>query len=780
VTVSISASALSGWWLELTALSELALAVETSAKSRVDVECDVDAEGIPGMNGRRLQAMLREAMAPLPDAADHPELLAELVGAAGRLEQSRLAFGRLQPHPDCLAQLRLALHERTSPLAPNLLLEAFTVERAMAARDRARFGAPRTGALRRVRLLREGTRLYARLYGWEAMNPMHWRLLAGGCLNLRHLGLRRNRGWGHVTLRLLHDGVDSTEARFEGRGPAPVTSAGAGPPPPAAVTPEDSAAGGLDDPSHRFVHFLLHLTQPVVASAPGGDANSVPTHDHLPGSLMRGAIAALPRVRADPALLERLILSGQVRFLPARPAEWRDGWRRSLPIPRSWWRIQGTDELVDLACDSADAGEPTPAGGEGEEGARVRPDAAYVCGLNGPTAVRVWTTATLHLQRGSPRHGRATADAGAIFTYESIDAGQDFVWSAEVQDLQVASDLEQLLTGEGAATLRLGRSAAANYGGFPEVTRLASTAREVEWLDLPKAPVAAGRKLWVLLTSDALVRHPETGEFDPREVPAAIARASGGRLRELPRGRFLADRLRSGINRRGGTALGRELAAAAGSLMTFETTEALSPEDVVALETRGVGERRLDGCGSLLILTQEDLGGHRLRLGDAPASRSATVTPLAPAGEELQAVLVRLARDRRVARCAERIAATASRLPSRSTLERVRAAVRRHGGDATSLRQWLGRLAPPARRALLECRLHARREPIRLLCLLDALATGLGVPDGVFGEPGEWQFLGEALVAVESEKARTWLGTDEARMALALPLIEELCRRGRR
>ena len=82
--------------------------------------------------------------------------------------------------------------------------------------------------------------------------------------------------------------------------------------------------------------YRLTLQEPVLATALDGEPNSAVSYDYIPGSMIRGLVAAaLTRPTVDLAMTEReLLFSGEVRYLHAYPA--RQNSLRSLPAPHSW------------------------------------------------------------------------------------------------------------------------------------------------------------------------------------------------------------------------------------------------------------------------------------------------------------------------------------------------------------------------------------------------------------------------------------------------------------
>src|SRR5207248_423079 len=87
-----------------------------------------------------------------------------------------------------------------------------------------------------------------------------------------------------------------------------------------------------------YLHYTLTLRSPVIVSTLSGDPNSAATQPFIPGSAIRGAVAArliAQGKNGDSAEFRDLVLSGAVRYLHAYP---RIAGARGLPTPSSWRR----------------------------------------------------------------------------------------------------------------------------------------------------------------------------------------------------------------------------------------------------------------------------------------------------------------------------------------------------------------------------------------------------------------------------------------------------------
>jgi hypothetical protein len=108
-----------------------------------------------------------------------------------------------------------AVNRQDAPVASHDVLRALTSVRRQTARD-PRTGAPREGSLRAIRVLSREVVLEAPLRV-NGFTDAHWCVLARACLGVRHAGLGRSRGSGHVRLRVVREGRDRTRelARLE-------------------------------------------------------------------------------------------------------------------------------------------------------------------------------------------------------------------------------------------------------------------------------------------------------------------------------------------------------------------------------------------------------------------------------------------------------------------------------------------------------------------------------------------------------------------------------------
>jgi len=407
----------------------------------------------------------------------------------------------------------------------------------------------------------------------------------------------------------------------------------------------------------RVIRYNLELIQPVLIPDPQGEANSAISLLYIPGALLRGALIGLYRKTFDAADsdIRALFLGDTTRYLNAYPVLEE---RRALPVSAAW-RYNKTEKpdgekaarrIYNFAVAQPDYfNEETV-------------DAAFAWFKEAELAERFNPSrqVNVHTQR-NPRKGRAIPRkgkkekydpaAGTVYRYDALAAGlvlQGVILTEAEQ--QLADKLETLLQQN--QTLWIGRARRAGYGevritvisdeGFrengsdarpPEVklpswqSDVVADSSESNTFESPSesedesdeyqeeeyqndesdegSPQHSGN-LSLMLTSDALLRDKwGQATLDPS---AAVAEAMGLPLTTFTLqedSSFLTTRVVGGFNRKWGLQLPQMLALAAGSAFDLATKESLSTEQLERLEQCGIGERRNEGFGQVLVRSEE-------------------------------------------------------------------------------------------------------------------------------------------------------------------------------
>lgn len=434
-----------------------------------------------------------------------------------------------------------------------------------------------------------------------------------------------------------------------------------------------------------FLPYWLHLREPVTITRFVGTTGTVTTADSIDGTTLRGATAAAIGRAVTGAdaqrALARLVLSREVRYLPAYPAVDQV---RALPLPRSLlspkpavvYAVLAEDEVYDQFDTSTS-----------------RPDhptrTVDAIGIVEATAVVLVELRREHPARNQTDRQRGGAGrrvtttggdpqtTGSVWTQQVLAAGQTLAGvvalpAADAADL--AAELERVWRDGG---LGLGRSAAGPAGGWPDVVWGEQRDREVP--DEPRAH-AAGEQLVVRLTSPVVVRDATTGSTGAAALDAAVHELTGGAL--LVRDRHVAETAVQGVNRWWGTVTPVVRAAAAGSVLLAEATRPVSAAEVLGWEHRGLGERQRDGFGRLMFTEPLD-GPLRITSASAATPRPALPSPsaLEPGSFLLDGLRSALDHDvrRRAVTVGRKLADGASNVPGVAVIGRARQLQARRG-----------------------------------------------------------------------------------------------------
>ncbi|WP_395095190.1 hypothetical protein [Armatimonas sp.] len=677
-------------------LSDTSFSMPATLDITVDSEVSLDELGLPTAPGKTIHGLLRDTWLMLGDPAP-TEGIALLGQPRSNDAEGKLRIGTARvTDPGVRAWVEAALTRGKTggtgnPLPSSALPKAFLATRQLTAQDRDT-GIPKTETLRRVRVVPAGTRLVAKLTVRGTLKEKEQELFSLLCALTRHAGLDRNRGLGHVKLTVTWENA-----------PAPV-----------ALPPLPTVTQGT-----RFLPIQLRLTEPALLTSSELDVNSRISRDYIPGSAVRGAVAALLEARgASEGLLHGLLASGSVRWLNAYPSE---KGQRGLPTPLTARRDKDATKEQDHQAEPEDEIErllsPDP---EPQHGQTQRTPLG--------TSFYAWEDRTGQWKPTKPRkiaHTHQTRDRETgvtwkdgttpVYVYEALAEDQEFMGAVVVPEGEsaLAEALTNLLTH---GPLFLGRSSKSQYGGLPEVTVGAGSAREP---GLPEpVSVAKGEAFAVRLTADALLRN-DYGQHDPY----ALKQILKDRLKDKAIVENIGVKVATarGYSRLWRNELPAVPAAAMGSVALCTATTDISADELTALQAKPLGERTTEGYGCWAILPLEA----NLRLAGKDDSR-ARAEPTTPEPELLIQAQRRLYTRRLkvlLAQHAITLAEKATNPPPPSTTQRLRTALRGEDWEET-LKKWLSRsreerLKGTAYKKLESCRLDGKKLSVWLLALLD-------------------------------------------------------------
>jgi len=325
--------------------------------------------------------------------------------------------------------------------------------------------------------------------------------------------------------------------------------------------------------------ITLKLETPLLITGLGnGEENSSRSLTFIPGSALRGALvsrytSSSKDLLADPKA-GKLFFSGTVRFLNAYPMD-QNG-NRMLPIPSSWRVQKGQDlkkaEVADLAF-AADH-EKTTLIRKPYKGFNTNQDAyAFV------------PDEELSIHIASQGRGVVKAGESTVFQYQALARGQRFGAIIVVDDKGDLDEIEKLLKPN---TLYLGRSRSAGYGKVLIENVKREDKREADSANLPTTMIT--------FLSDAILRD-EHGQpthdldgFLTKRLKKTIKHKSA----------FIRSAETGGFNRKWKLPLPQMSALGMGSVFVYSADQ-LAASDLEELAKNGIGERRVDGFGRIVV-----------------------------------------------------------------------------------------------------------------------------------------------------------------------------------
>ncbi len=354
--------------------------------------------------------------------------------------------------------------------------------------------------------------------------------------------------------------------------------------------------------SAYLFRYAISLESPAIITGRGHRVYSASTLKYIPGSAIRGIVAGRlgdpdRKSEFERQRFNRLILSGQTRYRNAYPAIGGSGFlerERSIPIPLSFKKRKhehpdSRPEVFDLLA--ADV-----------EDILVDPDFEFAAiGTSEILPVAVKLGIRFHHSLGSGQ-GRPLKGEGAIFAYEYILGGQDFVGHVAIdadsidEAREVAREISQILD----TNLLLGRSKRAGYGG--DARFMLKTEPEPRAVpDGIRGSVEHSGMFRVLLLSDFIGRDHDTGLVDPSSFQRYLEGRLGARLRES--GCYVNTGYAGGYNRKSRSALPVTRTLSKGSVFLFEAQDGIALDKFLETENSGVGMRLSEGYGEIAFLS---------------------------------------------------------------------------------------------------------------------------------------------------------------------------------
>lgn len=582
--------------LRLTFLSDWAIGSGHARHDSVDFLVRRDADGLPYVPGKTLRGIWR-------DTAERVALGLDAGGDGPWSRWCRYLWGddpaAASSAPDgVLAVSSAGLPEpvRSVLLAEPDLLRAAVVTRSATALE-PDTGIAKDETLRIEERARAGSVLDAVAHldlepptagnltdAWPAFF-----LLLAAARSVDRVGGRRRRGAGRCTLEVVGGPLSGNWDPLLQRARTWHRDAGVIPEPPdergvVSAPPEASAAADAPGGTRRLVVRLETLDPVLVGARVLG--NAVLSHPVIPGATLLPVVAKHLGAQA-----KTLIRSGALVVTDATPVSPGDR-ERSLPAPMCLKapKVVGDKGVTDLVNEM----RATLVGADGAP-RQTRAWGGFVLPGNGDTGVptvaprTAYLVTTVHnvIDDETQRPG-----LNGLYSYEALASGQEFAFEVLVPG-DVAEGLLTSLVGE----VRVGGSRSAEYGR----ARITSVEERDVTSAAARQGLTAGQPVAVWLTADII----PTGLPTVDGLLADLGAEWGTPVRvadDAERSTVFARPVRrESWQARWGLPRPSLVGLAAGSCLLVMPEAEVSAEDVARVEAAGVGERRAEGFGRILI-----------------------------------------------------------------------------------------------------------------------------------------------------------------------------------
>lgn len=366
----------------------------------------------------------------------------------------------------------------------------------------------------------------------------------------------------------------------------------------------------------KAITFSLHTKQPLLATSFQGDPNSDISYSYIPGSMIRGAMIKryikhhnLSELDLENKEVQSLFFDNKkIKYLNAYLLSRKK--QRTLPVVRSWFRdkdIELSEEIRNIpAYDfSVDRNEGEP------ETPKFVGEGFWTVESGCVRYYKEKRRINIHNRRDRTK-GRSsqTTGEGEIFRYDAIDAGQTF--QAVIVCEEIDASLLDLL--ENSENIWLGGSQSAGYGH----TQITDIQTYDNWNEVDSPENRTEHENFTITLLSDLILRDEWGQYavippSPQQVSAPLTNILETALKRIleddiqlkPKASFTSSTLIGGFNRQWGLPLPQVPALAAGSVFVFEHIE-IAPEQIQQLEAEGLGERKIDGFGRIVVNLRED------------------------------------------------------------------------------------------------------------------------------------------------------------------------------
>jgi len=356
----------------------------------------------------------------------------------------------------------------------------------------------------------------------------------------------------------------------------------------------------------KAIIFSLTTQQPLLATSFQGDPNSDVSYAYITGSMIRGALIGrymkenqLRDLNLEEQIIRDLFFEDEtIQYLNAYLESKDSKKQRVLPTPISWTKDKDADLPKQESTETMPIYDRATIDDLPEELTPKSVEQKF-CTVNGQSVslYKEVRRINIHNQRDRSKGRTMKNGEGEIFRYDAIDAGQTFQ-AVILCDVDECDVIEKLLNSKD--DLWLGGSQSAGYG-YCKISDIKTVDDNWNEIGIPAAKRSSQVNFVITLLSNAIVRG-ECGQTiaNPSLVKNEIEKILGIEDELKIKAIYAGSENIGGFNRKWGLPLPQVPALKMGSVFVFEDFS-LTEEQVKLLESKGLGERRVDGFGRIAV-----------------------------------------------------------------------------------------------------------------------------------------------------------------------------------
>lgn len=550
--------------IEIKLESEAILGGDGIQQETVDIDIQSDEYGFPYFTGRTLKGVLRREAKWYVDHLQDPAYKDALNILFGQADKDNIHHANYESLRFGTAKLSDAFYEavQQEAISDREVLQAMTLIRTMTSIDYER-GIAKDGSLRQARVIHSGYTFFAPIFSKRPLNDTEKDLLETSIKLLRHIGMMRSRGKGAVTCQ-MHWTEASTKT----------------------VIPKERS-------KEKYITLTIDVQEPLKINDILRTSDSTYALNYIPGRVIRGALIQaylqdrnIPSEQLDTA---NIFHDENIQFL--------NGYlcingQRSVPFAQNLFETKSSakaDNDVKEVSNSLDKKDYDKI--RHLSPVRVKKD-MMIFAEEKVYGAKVAKTGSLHISLSGPH---ITDEKSKLYRYEAIAPNQQF---QAIIKTQTEHDFIDWLREQDELILWFGGARNSGYGRTKVTVQTSERNPEHEMIDYDDLL----DEFYILATSDWIL-YNDQGQLISALDETWLSEQLGTPVKRVDQ--IIQPTVTGGYIFPWRAFQPMIRSVSAGSIFRYKVKSgSLNKERLMKLMEEGVGLRRNEGFGRLLILPE--------------------------------------------------------------------------------------------------------------------------------------------------------------------------------